>query len=213
MTDAAAATPKLRNVPAQARSRDRLERVLDAARRVLADEGAAALTTTRVADAAGISVGSLYHYFPDKEEIAVALALAYWSDFQGRVARVAELDADEPLDDPVGAVIDAVGEGFRAEPGFRALWYGGLRTEHVRDATRPGRAQFAVSIERMLATHWPDAKPELYGVTARMIVLIADGLLREAFRVDDSGDEALLAETKTVLRAYAHERLNGASDE
>ena len=71
---------RLRRLPQQQRSREKLLRVLDAAEEVLAREGAGAFTTVRIAQAAGISVGTLYRYFPDKEAIVEALALRYWGD-------------------------------------------------------------------------------------------------------------------------------------
>jgi AcrR family transcriptional regulator len=48
-------------------------RIVDAAIRVLSDEGALEFTTTRVAEEAGISVGSLYQYFPNKHALVVAV--------------------------------------------------------------------------------------------------------------------------------------------
>jgi AcrR family transcriptional regulator len=48
-------------------------RIVDAAIRVLIDEGALGLTTTKVADEAGVSVGSLYQYFPNKHALVVAI--------------------------------------------------------------------------------------------------------------------------------------------
>lgn len=48
-------------------------RILEAAVRVLRDEGALGFTTTRVADEAGISVGSLYQYFPNKHALVLAV--------------------------------------------------------------------------------------------------------------------------------------------
>jgi AcrR family transcriptional regulator len=210
MNDVADPSPNLRHVPIQARSRDRLQRVMDSAETVLAHEGAGALTTTRVAEVAGISVGSLYHYFPDKDAIVVALAVRYWSDFHDLANGVAESDEHELLDDPGGAIIDALAAGFRAQPGFRALWYGGLRTETVRDATRSVRVEFARAIDRVLARHWPDAEVGVRQSAARMVVLVGDGLLREAFRIDERGDATLLDETKRVLRAYLADRLGPA---
>jgi AcrR family transcriptional regulator len=198
---------KLRNVPTQARSRERVQRVLDAADRVLADEGPHAFTTTRLAESAGIPVGSVYRYFPDKQAIVEALALRYWSDFEDLVAGVAESDERDPLDDPGGAILDVLAAGFRARPGFRALWYGGLRTEHVRDVTRTTRAAIARSIERILAVHWPQARASDRALAAQMVVLAGDGLLREAFRVDSDGDAQLLAESKQMLDAYISARL------
>ena len=181
--------------------------MLDAADEVLIHEGAAAFTTNRIASAAEIPIGSVYRYFPDKEAIVDALALRYWSDFEDLVAAAAELDEHEPLADPGAILLDALAAGFRARPGFLALWYGGLRTEQVRDATRPTRSAIARSIERILARHWPAAAPHERATVARMVVLAGDGLLREAFRVDRDGDRELLAESALMLDAYIALRL------
>jgi AcrR family transcriptional regulator len=198
---------RLRNVPIQARSRERLQRVLDAADQVLASDGTDAFTTTRIAAAAGIPVGSVYRYFPDKEAIVEALALRYWSDFEDLVAGVAETDERDPLEDPGGAILDTLAAGFRAQPGFRALWYGGLRTENVREVTRPTRTAIARSVLRILTVHWPAAPARARAAAARMVVLAGDGLLREAFRVDPGGDAELLRESKSMLDAYIAARL------
>jgi AcrR family transcriptional regulator len=191
----------------QARSRARLRRVLDAADELLSREGAEAFSTTRVAELAGVSIGSVYRFFPGKEAIVEALAVRYWSDFEDLVAGVTESDERQPLDDPVGAVLDVLVAGFRARPGFLSLWFGGLRTEQVRDATRPTRTAIARSIERMLGRHWPNASPRTRARVAEMAVLAGDGLLREAFRRDRRGDAAVLAESKVMLSAYITQRL------
>jgi AcrR family transcriptional regulator len=197
----------LRNAPIQARSRERLRRVLDAADTVLAAEGAGAFTTTRVATRAGVPIGSIYRFFPDKETIVEALAVRYWSDLEDLVAGVVEADAAEAVNDPVGAVLDVLVAGFRARPGFLALWYGGLRTERVRDATRPTRVAIGRSVERLFARHWPNAPRRTRARVAEMVVLAGDSLLREAFRRNRRGDATVLAESKLMLRAYITERL------
>lgn len=191
----------------QARSRERLRRVLDAADEVLAHDGAGAFTTTRVAQTAGVSVGSVYRFFPDKQAIIEALALRYWSDFEDLVAGVAEADETEPLGDPVGAVVDVLVAGFQARAGFLSLWFGGLRTERVRDVTRPTRTAIARSIERILHRHWPAAEARTRAQVAEMAVLAGDGLLREAFRRDHNGDSTVLAESRVMLSAYIARRL------
>ena len=201
----------LRNAPLQARSRARLGRVLDAAEEVLEREGPDAFSTTSVARRAGVSVGSVYRFFPDKQAIVEALAIRYWSDFADLVAGVAEADALEPVADPAAAVIGVLAAGFRARPGFLALWYGGLRTEQVRDRTRDARQAIATSIEQILGMHWPSAPQEALALTAQMVVLAGDGLLREAFRRDLDGDAALLAESGVMLSAYISDRLGSAS--
>lgn len=198
---------RLRNAPIQARSRERLRLVLDAADKVLAAEGAGAFTTTRVATHAGVPIGSVYRFFPDKEAIVEALSVRYWSDLEDLVAGVLEADAVEAVEDPVGAVLDVLVAGFRARPGFLALWYGGLRTERVRDATRPTRVAIGRSVERLLARHWPSTARRTRARVAEMVVLAGDSLLREAFRRDRRGDADVLAESKLMLRAYITERL------
>ena len=62
-----------RREPKQQRSRQTVDAVLDAVPRVLKRHGAAAITTNRVAEAAGVSIGSLYQYFPEKQAIFMAL--------------------------------------------------------------------------------------------------------------------------------------------
>jgi AcrR family transcriptional regulator len=62
-----------RREPRQERARHTVEAVLGGVRRVLSRHGAAAVTTNRVAEAAGVSIGSLYQYFPDKQAIFAAL--------------------------------------------------------------------------------------------------------------------------------------------
>jgi AcrR family transcriptional regulator len=62
-----------RREPKQQRSRQTVEAVLDAVQCVLRRHGAQAITTNRVAEAAGVSIGSLYQYFPEKQAIFTAL--------------------------------------------------------------------------------------------------------------------------------------------
>jgi AcrR family transcriptional regulator len=199
----------LRHAPTQARSRERLRRVLDAADQVLSTDGADAFTTTRIAQVAGVPVGSVYRYFPDKEAIVEALATRYWAEFADLVAAAADADEQSPLDDPLGAVLDALAAGLRARPGFLALWFGGLRTERIRDATRPTRNAIAASVSRILAVHWPRSPARDRAAAARMVVLAGDGLLREAFRTSPGGDRQILAESRVMLHAYVGARLGG----
>lgn len=58
-----------RKPPTQERARATVERILLAARRVLARRGFAKFTTNEVANSAGVSIGSLYQYFPNKRAL------------------------------------------------------------------------------------------------------------------------------------------------
>jgi AcrR family transcriptional regulator len=72
--------PKIseRKRPRQVRSERLVAAILEAAIRVLARDGAQRFTTARVAEAAGVSVGSLYQYFPNKESILFRLQTDEW---------------------------------------------------------------------------------------------------------------------------------------
>ena len=78
MTDRRSARISSRKQPKQARSADLVATVLDAAVQVLAKEGAQRFTTARVAERAGVSVGSLYQYFPNKAAILFRLQSDEW---------------------------------------------------------------------------------------------------------------------------------------
>jgi AcrR family transcriptional regulator len=67
-----------RKQPKQARSTELVSTILEAALQVLAKEGAQRFTTTRVAEKAGVSVGSLYQYFPNKAAILFRLQSNEW---------------------------------------------------------------------------------------------------------------------------------------
>lgn len=62
----------LKKQPRQARAQATVDAILDAGAQVLAREGYAAVTTNRVAEVAGVSIGSLYEYFPNKQSIVAA---------------------------------------------------------------------------------------------------------------------------------------------
>jgi AcrR family transcriptional regulator len=204
VSDAAVEIPRLRRVPRQARSRERLQRMLDAADALLATEGAEALTTTRVAEAAGVSVGSLYQYLPDKEAIVEALAGRYLVEFEGLMERmVAEVEADPAAwADPVGRLVDAFAARYRERPGYRALWFGRNLNEELRAADRENKLALARALRRILLTLGVASDSPRLEIVARTGVLVADALLQEAFREDAAGDPRLIGEAKRVLRLY-----------
>jgi AcrR family transcriptional regulator len=78
MTDRKSARISSRKQPKQARSTGLVAAILDAAVQVLAKEGAQRFTTARVAEKAGVSVGSLYQYFPNKAAILFRLQSDEW---------------------------------------------------------------------------------------------------------------------------------------
>lgn len=199
-----AVTPDLvlRNEPRQARGRERVERILEVAKDLVAREGVDALTTTRVADEVGISVGSLYHYFTDKAAIVNALARAYLDEFEGEMERLAAESEDGGWDDPVATILDAFAERYRREPAYRALWFGRALSAELLEADRRNKAALAEGLRRLLADRGLARDGDALATACFAGVLAADALLQEAFRRDPRGEPALLDEAKVMLRGY-----------
>ncbi|MFF0014140.1 TetR family transcriptional regulator [Streptomyces sp. NPDC005374] len=200
--DSAAWIASLRRTPQQARSRARLARVLDAAERILVEEGVESLTTTRIASEARVSVGSLYQYLPDRGAIIDALAAGYFATLEAAMDELVRVASAEHWTDPVGVLIDAYAEIYRTEHGFRALWFGNGLTERTRAADREHKRRMADGIRRiLLALHLAEDDENLARV-CHAAMLAADALAQEAFRRDTKGDAALLEEAKILLRGY-----------
>jgi AcrR family transcriptional regulator len=194
--------PRPRRVPQQARAREKLARVLEAADRLLAEEGVEALTTTRVAAAAGVSVGALYQYLPDRDAITEALADGYLARLEDLMTAVAGQAAKETWDDPVGLLVDAFAGLYRAEPGFRALWLGRGLTEATREADVAHKRVMATGVHRVLVAQRLLRDDDEAATACRTAFLAADAVIQEAFRADPAGAAGLLDELKVMLRAY-----------
>jgi AcrR family transcriptional regulator len=100
-----------RKNPKQTRSEQLVAAVLEGATRVLVREGAYRFTTARVAEAAGVSVGSLYQYFPNKEAILFRLQADEWRQTMSQLERIL-IDPSTPAPRRVRA---AVRTFFRSE--------------------------------------------------------------------------------------------------
>lgn len=95
-----------RKQPQQARSTELVAAILQAATQVLAEEGAPRFTTARVAEKAGVSVGSIYQYFPNKASILFRLQVDEWMQTTRMLGDILE-DAGTPHLDRLRAVVHA----------------------------------------------------------------------------------------------------------
>src|SRR6201996_4238210 len=93
-------TPRIssRKQPKQARSAQLVSDILMAATQVLARDGAHRFTTARVAEKAGVSVGSLYQYFPNKEAILFRLQFDEWQQTTGLIDSILTDTSLAPFD-------------------------------------------------------------------------------------------------------------------
>lgn len=76
-----------RKQPRQERSQEMVQRILDTAQQLAGETGIKGLTTGKIAARAGLSIGSLYQYFPNKESIILELARRWLSGFRGALER------------------------------------------------------------------------------------------------------------------------------
>lgn len=98
MTDRRSPGISSRKQPRQARSADLVATILEAAVQVLAKEGAHRFTTARVAEKAGVSIGSLYQYFPNKAAILFRLQSDEWRQTTGLLRAILEDVQRSPLE-------------------------------------------------------------------------------------------------------------------
>jgi len=105
-----------RRKPKQRRSRQTVEAILDAVLRILKREGNRGVTTNRIAEVAGVSIGSVYQYFPDKRAIFAALHERHIEQIDRMVERTLVEHAASPLTELMTALIEGMLEAHRADP-------------------------------------------------------------------------------------------------
>lgn len=88
----------VRKSPVQHRSRRTVDGILSATARILVEDGYSAITTNDVAAAAGVSIGSLYQYFPNKDALLRALVERHLEDVERSLASQAARWRDERPD-------------------------------------------------------------------------------------------------------------------
>ena len=105
-----------RRQPKQRRARQTVEAVLDAVVRILRRGGVGAITTNRIAEVAGVSIGSVYQYFPDKRAIFVALHERHVQEIDRMVHAVLVEHAASSLEDFVRAMVDGMVKAHEGDP-------------------------------------------------------------------------------------------------
>jgi AcrR family transcriptional regulator len=192
----------MRRAPSQKRSRERVERILAVASVLIADQGSDALRMGEVAEKAGISIGSLYQYFPDKGAIIRTLAERYNELGRHCIAEeLAKAHDMEGLRDAFGGLIDTYYALFLAEPAMRDIWSGTQADKQLRQIDLDNSRANGALLADVLIRLRPGADPIRIGETAFLIMYLGEAAMRLAISV--RRDEGLaLVETykRTVLR-------------
>src|SRR5215831_13437892 len=118
---ATASRTSRRRQPKQRRARQTVEAVLDAVVKVLKRDGVDAITTNRIAEVAGVSIGSVYQYFPDKRAIFVALHRRHVDQIDRMVETRLVKHAASSLDDLMHAMVEGMIEAHATDPELHEL--------------------------------------------------------------------------------------------
>ena len=113
MTARRQASENKRRMPRQARAAQTVASIVEAAAQILEKGGLAAFTTNAVAERAGVSIGTLYQYFADKNALLMALAREEMATALGEVGRALQGEGDPSVDGRVRAMVRAIVHAFR----------------------------------------------------------------------------------------------------
>jgi AcrR family transcriptional regulator len=193
----------MRRQPAQARSRERVNRILDAAEALFASQGYAGTTTNAIAARAAVPIGSLYQFFPDKAAILLALALRYTETLRQKLTAVGESAAALSLADYANQLIDNTDRFFSDHPSYRAVFMeaqGTVRELEAIEETVDAHLirDLAASLPRQL----PGLAPEDYDTIAFVLVKTIGTLLWLSLGQPQSFRQRLTAETKRLTLHY-----------
>lgn len=192
----------LRRVPMQERSAARVQRMLDACAGLVDEVGYDGLTTTLLAERAGVAIGSVYQFFPDKRAVVQALTVRNLELFLNRIT--ARFSSDELAHwwEGVDAVIDEYVEMHRETPGFRGLHFGDIVDLHLLAPDRDNNAVIVDSLRDVLTERFGLDRNERLDLALGIAVETGDALIKLAFRRDPAGSPEVIAEAKSMIRRY-----------
>lgn len=197
------ATTRGRRRPIQARSKATVDAILEATTRVLKTDGYEKASTNRIAKVAGVSVGSLYQYFPNKQALILALLERHAERQAMTVASLLGGMQDAPLDQLVRRVVEALLAAHRVDPELhRVIMEQIPGVEAVREIRKMEKLLTALvtsEIDKRQSETRPLPDPEL---TTFVLIHTVEGLTHAAVleRPDLLGDRLVDEITTLVLR-------------
>lgn len=196
-----------RRAPVQERSQETVARALAAATALLGRGiPIETLTTAQIAHEAGMSVGGLYRFFPDKQAIVDAIALRHMELFQARMGEAILADFPPTPQEFLALVIDGFVAYLDANPDFRTLAFGAAGAGRaISRRTREDYAGHEVStmVMEFLEGAFDIAPSPDFAFRLRLATEIGDRLLAFAFeQPDGAARDRVLAEARTLLGAY-----------
>lgn len=191
----------LRKQPVQQRSAKRVEQMLEACAALIDELGYDGVTTTLIAERAGVAVGSLYQFFPDKRAVVQALTKRNLDRFTAEIDRRLDWANLEHWWDGVDEIIDIYVEMYRTVPGFARVRFGDVIDLRFIEDERDNNTVIAEKLAGLIATKTGQPQEALF----RQITIaneIGDALLALAFRRKLFDEQDMVDEAKRVVRAY-----------
>ncbi len=187
-----------RKQPSQARAQNTVEAIVEATARILEDDGHRGFTTNAVAERAGVSIGTLYQYFPNKDALVGALIGRETSLLVGD-AEVACAQESGPV--ALDMLIDAaVAHQLRRPALARLLDFEESRLPFDAD-TRQVRDRFRTILLHLLAR--PDLPPQANLATATAdVAAIIQGMLDAAGERGETARSPLIARVRRAVLGY-----------
>ena len=168
-----------RKMPRQARSQQTVAAIVQAAAQVFQRHGYAAGTTDRIAERAGVSIGSLYQYFPNKDALLVALGEWHIAEGFTRMREVlAQVQAEQPtVEVMLRMFVEAMIALHAHEPELhRVLFEEAPLPASLRRTLREGELAFAAEVQSVLQAI-PDLALPRPAMTAYLLVQTVEGLV------------------------------------
>jgi AcrR family transcriptional regulator len=179
----------------------RVERMLEACALLIDEVGYDGVTTTLIAERAGVAVGSLYQFFPDKRAVVQALTTRNLDRFMDLIVERLAAATLEHWWDAVDLVFDAYVRMYREVPGFTQIRFGDVVDLRLMDDQRDNNTVIADRLVGLLADRFRIPLEQLR-LPVSVSVEIADGILNLAFRRRLFGETEMIAEAKRVVRGY-----------
>jgi len=209
-SEANGSVPTMRRAPVQARSQQRVKLLLDTTAELVGEVGIEGVTTGLLAERAGVSIGSVYRFFPDRISLMRALSERNLERFVERfTTELDERDLDG-WEQAMDVIIDQFVNMHETEPGFRALRFGDVIDEQLLDGTQSNNGKLAEPFKALLIDRFGIKDDDLLVRRINVATEICDGLLTRAFVDDPNGDAWLIGECRIVVREYLDQRLQPA---
>lgn len=190
--------------PQQERGERRVEEILDAAAAVIAEVGVDAATTNAIAERAGASMGSLYHFFPHKDAIVRALAARYDSELRRVNQSAMTGDASRvPVAAMVEGIVSPLARFMERNPAYMPVYNAARDPHHPGCMTDELTHTIVGLVEQLMAARAPQVDPVLRRRQAGVAVELVHRMLEYAWYAPAAERPGIITELKRLLALYS----------